>query len=298
MRLKSLRSITIHKNIQQGLKQVKVVIKKILSAIISGLANIMKLMPPKITAVFLGKLQLFGKLDYEGVPIFLKISNTNSLARLNSCRKEIETVVWMEEMADKYSVIYDIGANVGAYSLIGGALLKKKGGKIYAFEPVSSNFSELCENIYYNKLTQNIVPVNIALSDVSDLDYFEANQLQSGSAMHKGLSKRGDNAQQKNAFHKFGFWINKMRLDDFVSRNSVLFPECIKIDVDGHELEVLMGAQATLSDPRCKSIIFEIDKDDPITHQICEFIERKGFILQKENHHRYSGGVCDLVYIR
>ena len=275
---------------------MKNIIKKIAEAILSVLASIMKSMPPRVSAFYLGQLQLFSKLDYNKRPLFLKVSNTNSLTRLNSCRKEAETVAWVEEMANKYAVIYDIGANVGAYSLIGGALLNKKGGKLYAFEPVSSNFSELCENIRHNQLMENIVPVNIALSSVSDVDYFEINQLQSGSAMHKGLSKREENRQQKVSNEKFGFWIHKMKLDDFVSSSSVLFPECIKIDVDGHEMEVFIGASATLADPRCKSIIFEIDENDPVTKKICEFIEGKGFVLQKKNFHIGSEGIYDLVY--
>ncbi len=275
---------------------MKGIIKKIAEVILLGLVNIIKRLPPKASAFYLGQLQVFGKLDYQKTNLFLKIANINSLTRLNSCKKEAETVVWMEEMTQKYSVIYDIGANVGAYSLIGGALLNEKGGKLYAFEPVSSNFSELCENIKYNGLIRNIVPVNIALSNVSELDYFEINQLQSGSAMHKGLSKRNENAQQKVTNEKFGFWVNRMRLDDFVKSGNILFPECIKIDVDGHEMEVFIGASETLADPRCKSIIFEIDEQDPITSKICSFIEEKGFVLQKKNYHKGSDGIYDLVY--
>ncbi len=248
--------------------------------------------------MYLGQLQLFGKLDYKKTSIYLKISNPNSLTRLNSCRKEVETVVWFEEMAKKYSVIYDIGANVGGYSLIGGMLLRNKGGKIYAFEPVASNFSDLCENIRRNNLTRNVIPVNIALSDISGLDCFEINQLESGSAMHKGLSRRAENAQQKATNEKFCFWVNKMRLDDFVSCANVLFPECIKIDVDGHELEVFKGAELVLEDPRCRSIIFEIDEHDRVTSSMLAFVEEKGFILQKQNHHRGSNGVYDLVYTK
>lgn len=272
--------------------------KKFLRVIILELANIIKWLPLRVSAIYLGHLQLYAKSDYSGISLLLKISNENSLARLNSCRKEAETVAWIEEMAEKYSTIYDIGANVGAYSLIGGALLNKKGGKVYAFEPVSSNFTELCENIKRNELTGSIVPVNIALSNVSGMDYFEINQFQSGSAMHKGLSKRGENAQQKKAEEKFGFWVNRMRLDDFVLCSSVIFPDCIKLDVDGHELEVLMGAEATLADPRCKSIILENDENDPITPQISAFIEKKGFTLQKKNYHHGSDGIYDLVYAK
>ena len=207
-------------------------------------------------------------------------------------------MVWFEEMAKKHSVIYDIGANVGAYSLIGGVLLSKKGGKVYSFEPVASNFSDLCENIKRNQLTQNVIPVNIALSNVSGLDCFEINQFESGSAMHRGLSRRDENAQQKATNDKSCFWVNKMRLDDFVSCGSVLFPECIKIDVDGHELEVFKGAELVLADPRCRSIIFEIDEQDHVTPKVCGFIEEKGFILKNKNYHQGSSGIYDLVYTK
>ena len=107
-----------------------------------------------------------------------------------------------------------------------------------------------------------------------------------------------ENAQQKINTEKFGFWVNKMKLDDFVASNNVHFPECIKIDVDGHEMEVFIGASKTLSDSRCKSIIFEIDDNDSITSEICEYIEKKGFVLQKKNYHKGSDGLFDLVYIK
>ena len=73
-----------------------------------------------------------------------------------------------------------------------------------------------------------------------------------------------------------------MRLDDFVSSANVLFPECLKIDVDGHELEVFKGAELVLEDPRCRSIIFETDEHDRVTPSILAFVEKKGFILQKK----------------
>jgi len=89
-----------------------------------------------------------------------------------------------------------------------------------------------------------------------------------------------------------------MRLDDFVLCNSVIFPECIKLDVDGHELEVLIGAESTLADPRCKSIIFENDETDPVTPQIRAFLEEKGFTLRGKNHHQGSNEIYDLVYVK
>ena len=60
------------------------------------------------------------------------------------------------------SVLWDIGANVGLYSVYAA---KKHNCKIWAFEPSVFNLELLARNIYLNELTNNICIVPIALSD-------------------------------------------------------------------------------------------------------------------------------------
>ena len=60
-----------------------------------------------------------------------------------------------------------MGANVGVYSL----LAAKAGVKVVAFEPEPQNFSVLTMNIYLNELSDLIVPLNIAISDRTTIDF-------------------------------------------------------------------------------------------------------------------------------
>ena len=60
-------------------------------------------------------------------------------------KKEPETIAWLNYYANVGSVFYDIGANVGSYSMYAASLNSKL--NIYAFEPVQENFCALLNNI-------------------------------------------------------------------------------------------------------------------------------------------------------
>ena len=77
--------------------------------------------------------------------------------------KEPETVEWISTF-NSQETLFDLGANVGVYSL----LAAKAGVKVVAFEPEPQNFSVLTMNIYLNELSDLIVPLNIAISDRTD----------------------------------------------------------------------------------------------------------------------------------
>ena len=58
-----------------------------------------------------------------------------------SYTREKVTMYWINEYIDSDDVIFDLGANVGAYSLLIGMKVALGNGRVYAFEPESSNFS-------------------------------------------------------------------------------------------------------------------------------------------------------------
>lgn len=58
------------------------------------------------------------------------------------------------------SIIIDIGANIGVYSLFAS---QSKNTTIYAYEPMPENYNLLKENISLNKLKKNIFPFNLAI---------------------------------------------------------------------------------------------------------------------------------------
>jgi len=73
-------------------------------------------------------------------------------------------------------------------------------------------------------------------------------------------------------------------VDDFVSQFNPLFPNHIKIDVDGIENKIIKGAKHTLSDKRVKSILVELDSNrESYCKEVMESIEQAGlkFITKK-----------------
>ena len=66
-------------------------------------------------------------------------------------KREPITVKWILETIDKDDIVFDIGANVGTYSLLIGKKMVVGSGQVFAFEPEASNFLSLNENIKLNE---------------------------------------------------------------------------------------------------------------------------------------------------
>ena len=69
--------------------------------------------------------------------------------------KEPETIEWIDGFEEN-SVFWDIGANVGVYSLYAGL---KKGVAVVAFEPATPNLYALNRNIEINQLEKKYLPL-------------------------------------------------------------------------------------------------------------------------------------------
>ena len=68
-------------------------------------------------------------------------------------------------------------------------------------------------------------------------------------------------------------------IDDFLSTFDIPFPNYVKIDVDGIEHQIILGAQKTLSDKRLFSILIELDNGRIDYSQTIKIIENAGFRL-------------------
>ena len=64
---------------------------------------------------------------------------------------------WIRNYIKPDDIVYDVGANVGAYSLLIGKMVSQGAGKVYAFEPGAANFHSLSRNIEANGLSSNII---------------------------------------------------------------------------------------------------------------------------------------------
>jgi len=211
------------------------------------------------------------RLDYPDAEIHLRVLSKHERERLKACVKEPFTVEWIHRCIRPGDVLYDIGANVGAYSLV--AAKKPSGGaRVFAFEPSYANVASLCANIVLNRAAEQITPIPVALSDSSGLATLGLRALEPGSARHV----LGDRPSSEGSplYHQP---VMTFRLDDLVARYGIPPPNHIKLDVDGGELAVLEGASVTLSSPSLRSVLVEVST--PLSEAVTALLLGRGLTL-------------------
>jgi FkbM family methyltransferase len=190
--------------------------------------------------------------------LFSIISNKEySMRYLQSYSCEKSTIYWIEHSVKRGDVVWDIGANVGAYTLLLGKLIKskKEKGQVLSFEPESANFHSLNRNIQLNQLSEIVTAIPLAFGKEFKMGEFFLSSNEPGSATH-GLNKPESDGIEFKASHRQG--ILSISVDQFASLENVFFPNHMKIDVDGLEGEIVDGMNETLKDKRLKSIMIEI----------------------------------------
>lgn len=125
-------------------------------------------------------------------------------------------------------VVYDVGANVGFYTLVAASVVGP-GGRVVAFEPLPENLRYLRGHLRINGLKQ-VTVYDGALTDIDGVVRF----------------KRGKSRAMGHIADE-GFPVRAMRLDRLVSGDALPPPDVIKIDVEGAEAAVLRGAREVLS---------------------------------------------------
>ena len=247
-------------------------------------AWVVKVLPDGVSIALREKLTLQRPLDYEEAVIALRVtSRTEKDMRLRSCEKEPETVDWIQQTLKPGDVLYDIGANVGAYSLVAARWTRGQ-ATVYAFEPGYATFPNLVENIFINHCEDVVIPFPVALGARTTLTGFQYGTLEPGGATHGGImdARGGSGGIRTQTLASY-------RLDDFVSLLQLRSPTHMKIDVDGSELKLLQGAATTLRSASMAWVLVEVDVTGKEAGAVKALLEECGFSLAGD--HEHQGGM-------
>ena len=229
-------------------------------------------------AFLAAKLKEKSAISINGKKIFLSTPNfLNRYRHKTFFTKEPETLTWMDSFEEN-AVFYDIGANVGLYSIYAAI---KKDVQVFSFEPSFFNLEFLARNIYINQLTDRISIFPVALNDKVSISNFQLTSTEWGGALstfEKGFDDSGNKIQSKFIYNTIGF-----DLDHLVEVTKIPFPDYVKIDVDGLEHFIIGGAQNVIK--KAKSVLIEINDNFEEQRSTSEkFMTDLGFKLVQKVH--------------
>jgi FkbM family methyltransferase len=136
--------------------------------------------------------------------------------------------------------VIDVGANQGYFTVLSSKLVGD-GGKVWAFEPESRNFSILTENININNI-KNVIPVNKAVSNTVGKAQLYVSEWERGeSSIRKGV------VRTKQRIENIETVILNNEINDSI--------DFLKTDTEGNEFSVLKGATKLLSNKDIKLVV-------------------------------------------
>lgn len=168
-------------------------------------------------------------------------------------------------------VFVDVGAHVGKYTVMVGRRLGSK-GKVVAIEPNPANFQALLRNIAINNL-KNVMALSMACGASSSKTHLYRHIDMSGYSTHYN-------------FGKGNIEVECRPLDTILENLGIDEVRLMKIDVEGAEMEVLAGAERTLTQARNCTVILEA-----WSAEAPKVLERFGFVVKTTTVPGYYVGV-------
>jgi FkbM family methyltransferase len=180
-----------------------------------------------------------------------------------------------------FEMVFDVGANLGRLSAL--FMRQFPRATIHAFEPVASSFAKLQRTLGCHP---RLVLHRVAASDIGGLATI---RLFDDSAKNTLVKDLVDSLHTNSSGSES---IETCRLDAFITECSASCIDLLKIDVEGHEMNVLRGCGECLKPKRIRFIYFEFHRVNKIAKnatvvvnghsQLCEvdqFLESNGYRL-------------------
>ena len=148
-------------------------------------------------------------------------------------------------------VVFDVGSNVGFYSLIAARLVGPR-GEVHAFEAIPECAHEVTVNARRNRL-RNVHVHAVAVTDTNGTVELLRSRHPGGATV---------SADDRPPDFTGALVVPAVSLDGFVAQADVRRPDLVKIDVEGAEMLVLSGMEGLLREAR-PVVLCEVDDREP-----------------------------------
>ena len=154
---------------------------------------------------------------------------------------------WLKSNVNENSVLIDVGANIGDFSLFYLSCFKNV-RKIYSFEPNPILFNNLLEDekrVKYNFAVGSFNAETVELKIPIDSKW-------------NGISRIGDFVEEKFSDLEYEVLsVAAVSLDEFIASESIVYVDFLKIDTEGNDFDVIKSASNALKSRTIGCIYFE-----------------------------------------
>lgn len=167
---------------------------------------------------------------------------------------------------ERRNLVVDIGANIGVYTVLLGALPGVE--KVLAFEPVRRNFNQLLANVFANRLDGKVDAHRLALGDAS------AEKIIHVDPNHTGISRFGLSAAEGDHHYEFSHEevVSVRPFDEVASTEG--YRAFAKIDVEGHAGAVLRGMREFLAN---NDVVLQVELLPSEQDDVIRFLDSVGY---------------------
>jgi len=151
----------------------------------------------------------------------------------------------MQDAVKPGDIVWDVGANIGEYATLF-AEWAGPTGKVFAFEPSSDTLERLRPVV---APCLNVVVVAKGLSDHEGVSAFVKDDHPDGATFRIPSPDEAVGANDS---------ITLTTGDAVIASGEVERPNVVKIDIEAHELEALLGMEQVIADPTCRHIFVEV----------------------------------------
>lgn len=217
---------------------------------------------------------------YKMSSILTKISNkirSLVIQRIGGGLPEALEELFLNDLKLDGQTIYDVGGNVGLFTIF---FARKAGsrGNVIVFEPLSENCDKISEAIKLNNIT-NIRIITLGLGKTHEIKSIAVRLQETGTASMeehiKALILAEENSRVLNA--------EIDTLDHQIVLKQLPKPNFIKIDVEGMEMDVLLGMTETIRNHKPQLFIevhgASMQRKIENARNIVNFLLEKGYSL-------------------
>lgn len=213
---------------------------------------------------------------------FVPLGSVAAARGLSVLTKQPGTIAWIDGF-ESDAVFWDVGANVGVYSLYAA---RRGVARVVAIEPAAVNYFLLAANSEANQLNDRIDCLLLGLGAGRSVARLDVSQF-SGANSFSFRTDRQRYAARQTAL--------VLSMDELVEDYGLPCPTYIKIDTPGMIEPILAGAARTLRRPEVREIHVELREKSKAGQRVISTLEQCGLSPRERHTH---GSTTDVTFVR